>query len=139
MQAVKYGFRKVKSVPMYDQIMDSFHVLIDDELVEIPAKLFHKMFKPIEEEDNPFESVQALDRQTMTKIIDAVKNQEGEMGKEVYELCKQSCKVAIEQGLDKNIFKLAIRSLLVRYNMQENASEFETLIDKIYNEIENEN
>jgi hypothetical protein len=118
--------------------MDTFHVLIDDEMVEIPSKLFHKFFKEVDENTDPFEKMQVLDGRMISYFIEAIKDQRGEMGEETYKQCKQACKTAKRQGIDSFMFKMATESILKLYNMSESIPPFNDLIDKIYKEIENE-
>ena len=139
MEATKYVFRDIQSIPMYDKIMDSYHVLIDNEMVEIPSELFHKMFRESTPEDDPTIGMRMLDGGMIAQFIEAIKNEEGELGHEMYEHCKDTCRIALREGVDKTIFKLATNSLLKLYDQPESIPKFEELIDKIFGELESEN
>jgi len=138
MRGIRYKFRKIQSVPMYDQIMDSYHLLIDDEMVEVPSKLFHKLFEEIKHEDDPFEKLQVYDGRMVKRFIDAIKSQSGPEYKQIYQECKDACRIAIKQGADKEIFKKATSTILMMSNMEDSVPAFEELIDKIYGELEDE-
>lgn len=51
MEGVYYRIRQPQSVPMYDRVTNSYHVLIDDEMIDVPKSLFEKMFEEVKSED----------------------------------------------------------------------------------------
>ena len=45
MKKYYYTPRKIQSVPMHDKEKNVYSLMIDDELVDVPQELFHKIFK----------------------------------------------------------------------------------------------
>jgi len=45
MESIYYRIKQPQSVPMYDRVTDSYHILIDDEMIELPKILFDKLFE----------------------------------------------------------------------------------------------
>ena len=58
--SVKYVFRGLKSVPIYDPQNKVYTVLVEDEFVDIPEELFHKLFKQQESAEEKSVAEQAI-------------------------------------------------------------------------------
>lgn len=89
MEAVIYKPRQLGSVPMYDDVHKSFHVLIGEEMVEIPEDLFHKLYR----ESKPMDLSALYESDAADLSLE-----------EVVEYFMETTRQAIQYGIPKETF-----------------------------------
>ena len=124
MESIKYVFKEIKSVPIYNADKDSYDVLIEDELVEIPAELFFKLFKEHKK-----------DKKTKNSDLLTIKYDFSSKSKsdDIIEDVRDSIKFLKKMNIPKNLIMTSIKETIgTGKDLKDFYSKFEDMIDKVY-------
>ena len=124
MESIKYVFKEIKSVPIYNADKDSYDVLIEDELVEIPTELFFKLFK----EHKKGKKTKNSDLLTIKYDISSKSKFD-----DIIEDVRDSIKFLKKMNVPKNLIMTSIKETVgTGKDLKDLYSKFEDMIDKIY-------
>ena len=129
METVYYEIKAPRSVPMYDEIKDSYHMLIDDEMVEIPAKLFNKLFTKSDAKNVKLDSEQNIVKSVLERMdINTDSN---------YKEYKDLIKFLKKTGITKPLYKMSLE-VIFQNDSRELINKHIAITDKIFDELEKE-
>jgi hypothetical protein len=141
-KAIYYRIKQPQSVPMYDHIKDSYHVLIGEEMVEVPAVLFNKLFESIDLEQQEREEsalkMSGIDPASLRVLLEFLSNPNSPEAKEIYNDMKEQIKTVKRIGLSRDLIHYAMKDLLIRGGLADSIEDFKRITNKIYDELESE-
>jgi hypothetical protein len=128
---------------MYDHIKDSYHLLIGNEMVEVPSVLFKKLFEETipeqrESADDSFERMRTLSPEMMKLVLESLSGSNHPEAKRIYEETKAMVRTMKNMGVGRQLFHYSVGSILAQNGLASSIEDFKRLTDKIYDELEKE-